>query len=204
MTETALPITYDTVSKKVSVDETVPLSHAASLKLEVSQLNTLYSDFIKANSDIPPLPTKEAFTQNLSVMIKKMHESAAKLMQQRQFADAAKKFDIALGLACARSKFEAFQATLPEIMICLMGRCDAYNNSNDYSKALQDAEVLILLGSTIPDNHLRRGIANLNLGEFVTAKSDFERGLAFSPNHPILLKLLSIANNVISEYNGDV
>lgn len=197
-----LPFYYDDVSHKVTLLDTVPLNHPFAL--EVSQLNTLYADFIKTNADLPPTPTQENFTHNLSLMIKKMHESATGLMRQRKFKDAAKQFDIALGLASARSKFEAFQATLPEVMICLMGRCDAYNNSDNYQLALQDAEVLVLLGSTIPDNHLRRGIANLNLGEFQQATSDFERGLAFNPTHPILLKLLTIANNITAEYNGDL
>lgn len=200
---TVLPIKYDEVSKKVSLQETVPLSAAKDLDLEISQLNTLYADFIKANAELPPAPSQESFTTNLSMMIKKMHESATNLMRNKQFAEAAKQFNIALGLATARSKFEAFQATLPEVMICLMGRCDAYNNANMFVEALQDAEVLVLLGSTIPDNHLRRGIANLNIGELLTAKSDFERGLAFNSKHPILLKLLEMTNTIIAEENGD-
>lgn len=200
---TLLPINYDATSKKVSLDETVPLSSSKDLVLDVSQINTLYADFIKANCEIPPPPTKEAFTTNLSMMIKKMHESATGLMRARKFEEAAKQFDIALGLASARSKFESFQATMPELIICLMGRCDAYNNCKQYSAALQDAEILVLLGSTIPDNHLRRGIANLNLGEFLTAKSDFERGLAFNSKHPILLKLLDICLKIIDEENGE-
>lgn len=200
---TILPISYDPTSKKVSLQDTVSLSTSKDLQLEISQLNTLYSDFIKVNGDFPPPASKETFTTNLSVMVKKMHESATGLMRQRQFSEAAQKFEIALGLASARSKFESFQATMPELLICLMGRCDAYTNAKMYVEALQDAEILVLLGGTIPDNHLRRGICNLNLGEFLAAKSDFERGLAFNPKHPILLKLLDICQKVISEENGD-
>lgn len=200
---TILPITYDATSKKISLDDSVPLSSSKDFQLEISQLNTLYADFIKSNAEFPPPPSKEAFTKNLSVMVKKMHESAVLLMRQKQFNDAAKKFDIALGLASARSKFESFQATMPELIICLMGRCDAYTNAGMFADALEDAEILVLLGSTIPDNHLRRGICNLNLGEFLTAKSDFERGLAFNSKHPVLLKLLDICNKLIDEENGD-
>lgn len=200
---TILPITYDSTSKKVSLDDTVPLSSSKDFQLEISQLNTLYADFIKSNAEFPPPPSKESFTQNLSVMVKRMHESAVLLMRQKQFNDAAKKFDIALGLASARSKFESFQATMPELIICLMGRCDAYTNASMFAEALEDAEILVLLGSTIPDNHLRRGICNLNLGEFLTAKSDFERGLAFNAKHPVILKLLDICNKLIDEENGD-
>lgn len=199
-----LPIKYDPTSKTISLEESVPLSSTKDFQIEVSQINTLYSDFIKTNSELPPPPTKEAFTQNLSMMVKKMHESAVLLMRQKSFEEAAKKFDIALGLASARSKFESFQATLPELMICLIGRCDAYTNAGFFVEALEDAEVLILLGSTIPDNHLRRGICKLNLGDFVTAKSDFERGLAFNSKHPILLKLYDICKKLIDEENGDV
>lgn len=198
-----LPIEYDPTSKKVSILETVPLSASHGLQIEVNQINTLYADFIKSNAEIPPPPTKEAFTTNLSMMIKKMHELATGLMKQRKFTEAAKQFDIALGLASARSKFESFQGTMPELIVCLMGRCDAYNNAGMFSEALQDAEILCLLGSTIPDNHLRRGIANLNLGELLTAKSDFQRGLAFNAQHPVLLKLLSIANTIEAELNGE-
>lgn len=201
---TLLPIIYDSTSKKVSIDDSVPISKCKDFVQEISELNTLYADFIKTNSEFPPPPSKEAFTQNLSVMVKKMHESAAGLMRQKQFVDAAKKFDIALGLAKARSKFESFQGTMPELILCLMGRCDAYTNSKEYIKALEDAEVLVLLGSTIPDNHLRRGICNLNLGEFTIAKSDFERGLAFNPTHPILLRMLDVCKIIIDEENGDV
>jgi translocation protein SEC72 len=203
-TATALPITYDPISKKVALSETVPLSHAKDLQLEVNQLNTLYADFIKINGDIPPPPTKENFTTNLSMMVKKMHESATALMRTRKFDEAAKQFNVALGMALARSKFESFQGTMPELIICLIGRCDAYNNSNRYVEALQDAEVLVLLGSTMPDNHLRRGIANLNLGELLAAKSDFERGLAFNSQHPLLIKLHSMCTTLIAEENGDL
>lgn len=201
---TVLPISYDPTSKKISINESVPLNASKDLQIEISQLNTLYSDFIKLNAEVPPLPSPESFTKNLSLMVKKMHESAVALSRQGKFDEAVKKFDIALGLACARSKFEAFQGTMPEILICLMGRCDAYNNSKQFEKALQDAEILVLLGSTIPDNHLRRGISNLNIGNLLTAKSDFERGLAFNSKHPILIKLLTITTQLINEENGDI
>lgn len=201
---TILPIKYDPTSKKVFLQETVPLSTDIDLQTEISQVNTLYSDFIKVNAEIPPPPSKESFSMNLSAMIKKMHLSATEMMRKGQFKEASKQFDIALGLASARSKLEPFQPTLQEVMICLMGRCDAYNNCHMYVEALQDAEVLILLGSTIPDNHLRRGIANMNIGELLVAKSDFERGLAFNAKHPILLKLLTMCNTLIGEENGDI
>lgn len=103
-----------------------------------------------------------------------------------------------------RSKFESFQLTLPEIIICLLGRCDAYTQSKDYLNAYLDSEILCQLAANVPDNHLRKGVCNLNLGNLLNAKTDFERGLCFNNKHPILLKMLQTVNELIDFENGDL
>lgn len=198
---TVLPIEYDAVSKSVAVGAAE--GGARDLPLEVAQLNTLYKDLIQTNKDVPPAAGKETHTAQLSQMVQKMHMAAGALMKSQQFDEAAHKYTLALGLAMARSKFESFQMTLPEVLVCLIGRCDAYTNARKFDLALQDVDVLCLLGPQIPDNHLRRGIAHVNLGMLDDAKVDIERGLSFNAKHPILLKMEGIVRQMICEENGD-
>lgn len=199
-----LPISYDPIAKIVAISDEFPLSQAQDLPLEVSQLNSLYKDLIQTNKDLPPPPSKDTHTKQLSQMVHKMHQAAGALMKAQQFDEAAHKYSLALGLAMARSKYESFQMTLPEVVVCLIGRCDAWTNARKFDLALQDAEVLCLLGPQIPDNHLRRGIANTNLGQLEDAKVDIERGISFNGKHPILLKMHSILLEIIAEENGDL
>ncbi|VEU23089.1 DEKNAAC104120 [Brettanomyces naardenensis] len=199
----SLPISYDATSKKVKLLDDVKLSENRDLESEVEQLNTLVKDYINTNSDVPGLPTPQAFTKNLSLMVKKMHASSTNLMRQKKFKDAAKQYSIALGLALARPKFENFQLTMSEVVICLMGRCDALMMEEDWLSAYQDAEILCQLAAAVADNHLRKGICELKLGNALDAKADFERGLCFKPGHEKLKEHLKIVERVIAEENGE-
>lgn len=200
----SFPILYDAASKKILLGNDALISENRPLQFEIDQLNSLIKDYINTNAEVPPVPSKENFTKNLSMMVKKMHESSVLLMRQKKFTEASKQFTIALGLALARSKFESFQLTLPEIIICLLGRCDAYTQSKDYLNAYLDSEILCQLAANVPDNHLRKGVCNLNLGNLLGAKTDFERGLCFNNKHPILLKMLHTVNEFIDYENGDL
>lgn len=204
---TVLPISYDSKTKTVVWESTpqYPQVDAGDLALEVAQVNALLKDLraLPAAVPVPPPPSKEAHSQQLSQMVHKMHQAASALMKSQQFGEAAHKFTLALGLAVARSKFEPFQMTLPEVLVCLIGRCDAYTNARQFALALQDADMLCLIGAQIPDNHLRRGIAHTNLGLLHEGKVDIERGLSFNAQHPILQKMHAIVLQMIKEQNGD-
>ncbi|QPG74248.1 hypothetical protein FOA43_001573 [Brettanomyces nanus] len=199
----SLPIAYDSVTKKVQLDENAKFDENRDLQLEIDQLNTLMKDYVSINSDVPPLPTPQSFTKNLSLMVKKMHTSATNLMKQGKFRDASKQYGIALGLAMARPKFENFQLTMSEAIICLIGRCDALIMDKDFLAAYQDAEILSQLAAGVPESHLRKGVCELKLGNALEAKADFERGLCFKPDHTKLQQHLKLAEDVIRKENGD-
>ncbi|GMG40866.1 unnamed protein product [Ambrosiozyma monospora] len=203
----ALPLAYDSALKKVSLDEDVSLSENKALNLEISQLNTLAKELLNTNSEIPPPPAKEFFTKNLSMMVRKMHESGVNSMRTSKFPEAAKQFTVALGLATARPKFESFQMTIPETLLCIIGRCDANLKNENYMDAYLDAEILATLGPNIPDNHFRKGMALLHLRQLQAAKTSFETALTFGPSNPVILreinKELEHVKHLIAEENGE-
>ncbi|KAG7833801.1 hypothetical protein KL943_003909 [Ogataea angusta] len=200
----SLPLVYDSASKKVSLAKDTSAAAYGDLQLEIAQLNTLIKDYVNANVDVPPLPTRENYTKNLSMMIKKMHESAAASMRTKKYADAAKQFGVALGLAAARPKFENFQMTVSEVLICLVGRCDANMMLENWLDAYVDAELLCQLAANIPENHLRKGVCQMKLGNLLAAKSDLERGLCFNPSHSKLAEELKNVQRLIDEENGEL
>ncbi|ODV85451.1 hypothetical protein CANARDRAFT_198811 [[Candida] arabinofermentans NRRL YB-2248] len=199
-----LPIVYDTNAKTLSLSEDVKLSDYKDLNLEITQLNTLIKDLINSNYDVPPPPTKESYTKNLSMMIKKMHASAVASMRAKKFSEAAKQFTVALGLSTARFKFESFQGTITEVMINLAGRADANMMMGQWLDAYLDCDLMCTLAANVPENHLRKGICNVKLGNLQEAKSDYERGLCFGADHPRLLGELANVNKLIAEENGEL
>lgn len=194
---TILPITYNTTSKSISTDNT-------QLETEITQLNSLYSSFISLNSDIPPPPSPTSFTKELSLEIKKLHETGQGLLRQNRFNEAFTAFTRGLELAKSRSSFEPFQGSLPEFLVCLMGRCDSSMAMKNYQMALQDSEVLILLGATIPDNHLRHGTAQLHCGLIREAVASFQRGISIKGDHPLLRGAFARATVLLQLENGDL
>ncbi|KAF6015304.1 hypothetical protein HII13_000240 [Brettanomyces bruxellensis] len=199
----SLPITYDPVSKKVHLAEGYNASENELLEKEISQLNTLMKDYVNTNSDVPALPTPQAFTKKLSLLVRNMHTGAANSMKQKKYKEAAKQFDLALGLATARPKFENFQLSMAEVIICLMGRCDALMMDKQWLAAYQDAEILCQLAAAVPESHLRKGVCELQLGHPLEARTDFERGLCFKPGHAKLEMHLKLAQAAIDEQNGE-
>ncbi|GME87632.1 hypothetical protein B5S28_g1110 [[Candida] boidinii] len=198
-----LPFSYDSVSKKISLDDGTSLEEYQDLNLEIKQLNVLVQDVINASADVPPAPSPETYTKKLSMMIKKMHESAVLSMRTGKTLEAIKQFNVALGLASARPKFESFQLGIGEFIICLIGRCDCYLISKNWAGAYADAEILAQLAANVPDNHLRKGLAEMNLGDLSAAKASFERGLCFGATHPKLLAELENVKQKIAVENGE-
>ncbi|CDK24686.1 unnamed protein product [Kuraishia capsulata CBS 1993] len=197
------PISYDSTTKKVTLDDDVSASQYKDLQVELSQLNTLTSELVSNGGDVPPAPSKESYNKSLSAMTKKMHEAAVSSMKTQKFADAAKQFGLALEMASRRAKFESFQLTIPEVAVCLNGRCDANLMAGNFLDAYNDAEILTNIMPNVPDHFLRKGVAARNLGRLVDAKAEFERGLCFNESHPKLQAELQNIVVKIAEENGE-
>lgn len=198
-----LPFQYDSTTKKLSLAENVSKSDWKDLELEIKQLNTLASELISSNSDVPPPPVKELYNRQLSALSKKLFDSGSKSFKEKKFADAVKQFSLCIEMNHRRPKFESFQLTLQELIMPLMARCDSYLLSEDFINAFGDADLLCSIAANIPDNHLRRGIANFKLDNLLDAKNDFERGLLFAPDHPKLKEELAKLLKEYEERNGE-
>lgn len=198
-----LPLSYDQTSKKVSLAEEVASKDFKELCIQIEQLNTISNELVSAGSDVPPAPSPQSFNKKLALMTKKLHETAVSLMKTQKYPEAVKAFSTGLEMALRRSKFEPFQMSLQEILIFLMGRCDAYIMDGKFAESYQDADLLCNLIPNVGENHWRRGVSSMNLGRLEKAKSDFERGLAFEETNPKLLQHLEIVKAKIAEANGE-
>lgn len=195
-------IRYDPKTKGVVFAEE-PEEVTPALKLELEQLSTLTTELIGINDPYPPKPTGESFNKDLSKMIKKLYEGGVQSFKQEKFVDLAKQFTIAIEVINRRNKFEVFLATLQELSLLLMSRADAYLKCKEYLKAFNDADMLIGMMMTTPENFLRRGVANYFLGNYEDARADYQRGLAFDEDNERLITELDICLDKILEENGD-
>lgn len=175
---------------------------APQLALEIEQLNTLSKELIK-HGKIPEPATPQSFNQDLSKAIRKLYESGVAAFKANRFEDASKNFTVGIEIINRRNKFESFEGTTQELSLFLMSRADSFLRSNQHLRALNDADMLLALNVTTPDNFLRRGVANFFLGNYEDARADYQRGLAFDENNERLDIELGICLDKILEENGD-
>ena len=192
-------ITYEPKDKKV----VVPKGLEAKLDTEVDQLNTLITEIISNGADVPPVASVENFNKDLSKLVKKLYEGGVAAFKQNKFEEAVKQFTVGIQMIARRHKFESFQGTLQELSMFLMSRTDAYLKVHNYLGAFNDVDMLIGMQVCTPDNFLRRGVSNFFLGNYEAARADYQRGLAFAPNHPRLEEELEVCLDKILEENGD-
>lgn len=194
---------YDSKSKKILLPEDIG-EEAADLKLEIDQLNTLTADLIASGADVPPTPSPDTFNKDLSKMIKKLYDGGVQAFRQEKFDESVKQFNIGIEMIIRRHKFEPFQGTLQELSLFLMSRTDAQLKNKNYLKAFNDADMLLGMNLSTPDNFLRRGVANFFLGNYEAAKADYQRGLSFDENNSRLHTELEVCLDKILEENGDI
>lgn len=197
-----IPLRYEPKSKTVQMpQELIPV--VPQVKLEIDQLNVLINDIINSGHDVPPQATPENFNKDLSKMVKKLYDSGVLEFRQGKYENSAKHFSVGIEMITRRHKFEAFQPTLQELLLFLMSRADAYLKTQEYLKAFNDADMLLGMMMTTPENFLRRGVANFFLGNYEDARADYQRGLAFDENNKRLQTELEICLDKILEENGD-
>lgn len=195
-------ISYLPKEKKLSVAEQAA-SFEPNLKEEITQLNTLISEFIANGSEVPPVASIENFNKDISKVAKKLLDGGVAAFKAGKYDDSVKQFSVGIELISRRSKFEAFQGTLQELSLFLMSRTDANLKKKDFLAAFNDVDMLITMQMVTPDNFLRRGVANFFLGNYEDARADYQRGLALAPNHPRLEAELNVVLDKILEENGD-
>lgn len=194
-------VTYEPKDKTVLVQPNTTAS--PKLETDVAQLNTLITEIIANGADVPPVASIENFNKDLSKLIKKLYEGGVAAFKQNKFDDSVKQFTVGIEMIARRHKFEAFQGTLQELSMFLMSRTDANLKEKHYLAAYNDVDMLIGMQVCTPDNFLRRGVANFFLGNYEAARADYQRGLAFAPEHPRLEEELEICLDKILEENGD-
>lgn len=195
-------VQYDPKTKKLVLSGE-GASADPQLKIEIDQLNILTSEVIGCGAEVPPQPSAQNFNQDTSKMVKKLYEGGVQAFKVGKFEEAVKQFSIGIEMISRRYKFESFQFTLQELGLFLMSRADAYLKTMEPLKAFNDADMLIGMMITSPDNFLRRGVANYFLGNYELARADYQRGLAFDPNNQRLLTELEVCLDKILEENGD-
>lgn len=198
----SVSIDYDASTKKLILPPNAQ-DITPQIKIELDQLNILISEVIGCNADVPPQPTPQNFDKEKSNTIKKLYESGVGAFKLGKYHDSVKFFTDGINVISNRYKFESFQFTLQELGLFLMSRADAYLKSGDYLPAFNDADMLIGMMLTTPDNFLRRGVANFFLGNYELSRADYQRGLALDQNNQRLLNELEVCLDKILEENGD-
>ncbi|KAI0462962.1 hypothetical protein LJB42_003766 [Komagataella kurtzmanii] len=194
-----LPFSYDVSSKKLKVT-----GDYADLEYDIQQLNTLSGEILVNKADVPSPPSKESFDKKLSHMAQKLHESAVSNIKTGKYPEAIKLLTTGLEMVNRRPKYESFQMTLSEMTIFIVTRADAYMMNGDFEGAFNDADLLVTLLPSIPDNYIRRGVALFKMGRYVDAKNNFERGLSFDSDNAKLKKELDFVLKKIDEENGEL
>ncbi|KAH3673012.1 hypothetical protein WICMUC_003965 [Wickerhamomyces mucosus] len=193
----ALPITYDSARKLISVDSEVSYPE---LQDEVTQLNKLAKDLISIQGEIPESAEP---SNKITPLLKNLITSGIDALRKKQFKDAIQKLTVAIEMQQKRANWESFGVQLTELNGILQARCDAYIMNKQFIEAYNDADILLSTQVNTPDNFLRKAIASLNLGRLEDAKVNLERGLCFHENDKRLIDHLNVVNRAIDLENGD-
>lgn len=181
--------------KKVSTTE-------PAWEYDAAQLTALIAE-LEAVGGTPPVPGPETFNKQLLAMIRKMYESGAKQFQSDKIPEALRLFEVGLEMAVRRARFEPFRILVADMSMFLMLRADLNLKAQNYLAAFNDADLLVAFTPSVPDNHLRRGVANYFLGNFEAARVDYQRGLAFDPTNARLKAELEVVERRLLEENGE-
>jgi len=141
------------------------------------------------DGDIPPPPNVRPPPQRAE-QIKVMKEQGNVAFKAQNFTTAAQLYSRSADLALTRPPWEVAAVARDETAIALCNRSAAFAFLNQWSNALADAEVVVLLKRPWPKGHFRKAKALIGLERLEDARQALIDGLQFEPNDKELNNVL--------------